>query len=169
MAKKKKKADTFEHFYFAVDDWCHEYWYGINRMPHDITPGQIHEHNSIRIIGRIRHKLRRKIETGELHLMCMDSVAGRLREDSESLGGATVTKRHLCCYVLMPLMPFHSLPSTLGAGKIEGFSVTIRNLKYGEGETDSISLDRHMTDILDCDKVPITVSDTPADFRVIER
>ncbi len=162
MAKKKKKTDMYENFYFTVDDWCHEYTYGIN---HSKT---ITEFNIIRIIGRIRNQTKRKIETGELYLSCMDGAEDELIYEAGAEGPAWVRNRRLVCSVSIPATPFLSLPAPLAAGKFDEFYVTVRNLRYSNGDTDSFSIRQGLSNLEDDGEKPAELADELACFEAID-
>ena len=54
MARKKK--DTFETFYFTVDDWAREYRFGINRHRWEFDPNHYSERDEILVAGRTSHE-----------------------------------------------------------------------------------------------------------------
>lgn len=167
MAKAAKRT-TIEHFYFTVDDWCHTYDYGINRLRRDLFPGRLNEYNSIRIIGRLRNVTKRKIDTGELYLSGMDDFADRLTDDPAGIGYATVKNRHLQCQAFIPTAVFYSLPATLAAGKVTEFQVTVRNLRYSNGDTDSFSLHRHLSNLAEAGEIVEELEKEHAQFKVID-
>jgi hypothetical protein len=63
------KEDTFEYFYFTVDDSVQGVvvW---NQPPSwEISPGHYDAHDGIRVVGKLRNKTHRKFNCGELLLL----------------------------------------------------------------------------------------------------
>ena len=168
MTRKKKKAVTSENFYFTVDDWCRHYLHEINRAKSKYFRQHIYESNIIRIIGRLRNTTKRKIETGELYLSCMDGIRDKLSDEAKAVGTAWVRNRHLQCSVLMPLIPFHSIPVALTAGEINEFYVTVMNLRYSKGETDSFSIRQGLSNLDNDGEKPAELADELACFESID-
>ena len=102
MMAKKKKEDTFEYFYFTVDDWCREYRFEINRHPWEFSPGHHAERDEIRVAGRLRTKTKRKFTTGEAHLLPSRVPRDQFSDEAERIGNAWLQDGRLYCSAFIP-------------------------------------------------------------------
>ena len=97
----------------------------------------------------------------------MDGVKDKLSYEAEAIGPAWVISRRLHCSVSIPFIPFHSIPVALAAGKIDEFYVTVRNLRYNNGDTDSFSIWQSRSNLEDDGEKPAMPASEIASFEVI--
>jgi len=150
MAKRNtKKEDTFEDFYFTIDNWFREYRFGINRHPWELSPGHYDEHDTIMAVGSLRSKTRRKFDRGELHLLASTIPREKLGNDAERIGNAWVKEGKLHCSAWIPSDVFHSLAPAFAANKFKEMTFTVCNLRYNKGAMEYVRLDYELTSLED--------------------
>ena len=145
MARKKK--DIFETFYFTVDDWAREYRFGINRHRWEFDPNHHSERDEILVAGRLRIRTKRKVISGEAHILPSYVPRDQFGDDSERIGNAWIKDGRLHCSAFVPSDAYWSIPSCLSAGKFIEMTMRITNLYRNKGKTDSIGLDFELTAI----------------------
>ena len=70
MARRKiGKEDTFEYFYFTVDDSVQGVAVWDQPPSLEISPGHYDAHDGIRVVDKLRNKTHRKFNRVELHLL----------------------------------------------------------------------------------------------------
>lgn len=158
MARKKK--DTFETFYFTVDDWAREYRFGINRHRWEFDPDHHSERDEILVAGRLRTRTKRKIISGEAHILPSHVPRDQYSDEAERIGNAWIKDGRLHCSAFIPSDAYWSIPSCLSAGKFVEMTMSIKNLYRNKGAADSLRLDFELTEVEEEDRLKLP--STPA-------
>jgi len=156
LMTKRKKKDVFESYYFTVDDWSREYRFEINRHRWEYDPNHHSERDEIRIAGRLGTKTKRKLITGEAHLLLSYVPRGDYSDEADRIGNAWIKDGRLYCSAFIPSDAYWSIPACLAAGKFVEMTMRIGNLHHNKGRTDSVGLDFELTHIEEEDQIDVS-------------
>ena len=142
-----KHSMTSESFYFTVDDWCREYAFEINPHKWEFAPDHHAERDSLRIAGRLLTKTRRKIASGEVHLLPSRVPRDKYSEEADRIGRTWVRRYRLHASAFIPADAYYSIVSSIAAKPFVQMRVRVKDLRYNKGRTDSVALDYLLTEL----------------------
>ena len=147
----KLKKNTYEHYFFSIDNWFRDYRFGINRHPWEFSPDHHEEHDTIIVSGPLRNKTKRKFNRGSLHICASYYPRSERSDEIDRIGNAWVEDGVLNCSAWVESNTFHSLTPALAANCFKEMTFTVCNLRYNKGSTDFFTLDSKLTDLSEDD------------------